>query len=124
MPTVCLRYFNMYGPRQDPGSQYAAVIPRFIERLLREEPPVIFGDGKQARDFTFIKNAVEANVLAAESDASGIFSIGKGERITMNRLAAPTSKLLGNNGKPIHEKPRPGDIRHSLADISKAGNFN
>ncbi len=78
MPTVCLRYFNVYGPRQDPNSQYAAVIPRFIKRDSEGSPPIIFGDGEQTRDFTFIKDAVEANILAAESDACGVFNVGSG----------------------------------------------
>ena len=123
LATVCLRYFNVYGPRQDPASQYAAVIPRFISRISQGEAPVIFGDGEQTRDFTFVADAVEANILAAESDASGIFNIGKGERTSVNQLAELTIRLIGNKVEPIHEEPRPGDIRHSLADISKAKKF-
>jgi len=123
LPTVCLRYFNIYGPRQDPNSQYAAVIPRFIKIFTEKNPPIIFGDGEQTRDFTFIKDAVEANIQAAESNATGIFNIGRGESISINQLAGLTIKLVGNSVAPIHIEPRPGDVRHSLADISKARNF-
>jgi len=118
--TVCLRYFNIYGLRQDPNSEYAAVIPRFISRTLEGNPPIIFGDGEQTRDFTFVKDAVEANILAAESDATGIFNIGFGNRISINDLAKLITRLLAKGTKPIYQEPRPGDIRHSLADISKA----
>lgn len=121
--TVCLRYFNVYGPRQDPNSQYAAVVPRFISRVFQGECLVIFGDGDQTRDFTFIEDVVEANILAAESEATGIFNIGRGERITINQLAGLTIKLIGSNVEPVHEDPRPGDIRHSLADVSRAKAF-
>jgi len=123
LPTVCLRYFNIYGPRQDPHSQYAAVIPKFIKRVSEKSPPIIFGDGEQTRDFTFIKDAVEANLLAAESNAAGIFNIGRGESISVNQLAGLTIKLMRNNVELIHTEPRPGDIRHSLADISRAKTF-
>jgi len=123
LPAVCLRYFNVYGSRQDPYSQYAAVIPRFIERVSEKSPPIIFGDGEQTRDFTFIKDVVEANILAAESNATGIFNIGRSESISINQLAVLIIKLMGNNIEPIHAEPRRGDIRDSLADISKAKSF-
>ena len=123
LATVCLRYFNVYGPRQDPGSQYAAVVPRFMDRLFRDEPPIIFGDGEQTRDFTFVKDAVEANILAAQSDATGVFNIGTGQRVSVNELATFVTKLTGKGIKPVYEEPRPGDIKHSLADISKAKQF-
>ena len=123
LPTVCLRYFNVYGSRQDPNSQYAAVIPRFIKRSREGNPPVIFGDGEQTRDFTFVKDAVEANILAAQSDACGVFNISRGESITINQLAELIIELVGNRVEPIHQEPRPGDIRHSVADISKAKAF-
>ncbi|MBA7527725.1 UDP-N-acetylglucosamine 4-epimerase [subsurface metagenome] len=123
LPTVCLRYFNVYGPRQDPNSQYAAVIPRFIKRSREGNPPIIFGDGEQTRDFTFVKDTVEANTLAVESDACGVFNISRGESITINRLAKLIIELVGNEVEPIYQDPRPGDIRHSLADISKAKTF-
>lgn len=124
LPTVCLRFFNVYGPRQDPDSPYAAVIPQFIKRLSEGKPPIIFGDGTQTRDFTFVKDAVEATILAAQSDASGVFNISGGKSITINQLADLITKLTGNNKiKPIHQEARPGDIVHSLADISKAKAF-
>ncbi len=123
LPTICLRYFNVYGPRQDPTSQYAAVIPRFIDRISRGNPPVIFGDGEQTRDFTFVKDVVEASILAGESKLTGIFNIGKGERVSINQLASLVTRLVGDELEPIHEAPRSGDIMHSLADISRARDF-
>ena len=123
LPTVCLRYFNVYGPRQDPNSQYAAVIPSFIKRALEGNPPIIFGDGEQTRDFTFVKDAVEASILAVESDARGLFNIAQGERITINELARLVISIVGENMEPVHQELRPGDIRHSLADISLARAF-
>ena len=123
MPTASLRYFNVYGPRQDPESQYAAVIPRFIKKLSEGEPPIIFGDGEQTRDFTFIEDVVESNILAAESDSCGVFNIGRGECTTINDLARLLIKMMGKKVEPIYEKPRSGDVKHSLADISRARNF-
>ena len=123
LPTVCLRYFNVYGPRQDPDSQYAAVIPGFIKRAACDEPPVIFGDGEQTRDFTFVQDVVAANVLAAESETCGVFNISRGESITINRLAHLILELVGKKLEPIHQEPRTGDVRHSFADISKAKAF-
>ncbi len=124
IPTACLRYFNVYGPKQDPESQYAAVIPKFITRVINGQGPIIFGDGEQSRDFTYIKDVIEANILAAESDATGIFNIGNGKGITINQLARLTINLLSNyNINPIHEEPRPGDIKDSLADITRAKTF-
>jgi UDP-glucose 4-epimerase len=120
LSTVCLRYFNVYGPGQDPDSQYAAVIPKFIKRVSEGMPPIIFGDGEQTRDFTFIRDAVEANILFAESNASGVFNIGKGSKISINELAMLVSRLMDKDLEPVHHAPRAGDIRHSLADIAKA----
>jgi len=119
LPTICLRYFNVYGPGQDPNSQYAAVIPRFISRVSHGEPPIIFGDGEQTRDFTFVRDAVEANILAARGDATGVFNVGTGTRVSINKLAKLVINLIGRSTEPIHQQPRPGDVRHSLADISK-----
>jgi len=121
--TACLRYFNVYGPRQDPGSEYSAVIPRFIQQVISNEAPVIFGDGEQTRDFTFIKDVVEANILAAETGASGIYNIGRGERITVNELAERIITVAGKAMEPIHREARAGDVKHSLADISAAESF-
>jgi len=123
IPTVCLRYFNVYGPRQDPPSRYAAVIPGFIRRVSEGNPPVIFGDGEQTRDFTFIKDAVKANILAVHSNASCLYNISQGKSTTINRLAELIIELVGNKVELIHQEPRPGDIRHSLADIAKAKGF-
>ncbi len=123
LATVCLRYFNIYGPRQDPSSQYAAVIPRFIQSILKSEPPLIFGDGEQTRGFTFVRDAVAANILAAEGDADGIYNISQGESITVNRLAETITGIMGKDIQPVHREPRPGDIRHSRADISRAKTF-
>ncbi|MFC2010270.1 SDR family oxidoreductase [Chloroflexota bacterium] len=123
LPTVCLRYFNVYGPRQDPASQYAAAIPRFITQVLSGKPVTIYGDGEQTRDFTFVKDAVEANILAAESDASGVYNIGSGENITINHLAKLIAELSGKKMKWVFQDTRAGDVRHSLADISAAKAF-
>lgn len=120
LSTISLRYFNVYGPRQDPTSEYAAVIPRFINNILDDRPPVIFGDGKQTRDFTYIDDVVNANILAAESKACGVFNIAGGKRITIDVLAETIMKILGKKLDIKYENPRPGDIKHSLADISKA----
>lgn len=120
LPTVCLRYFNVYGPRCELDSQYAAVIPGFISRVSRGEPPIIYGDGEQTRDFVFVNDVVEANILAVHTDVNGIFNIGSGESITINQLAKLVVNLTGSNLKPIHGEPNLGDVRQSLADISKA----
>lgn len=118
---VGLRYFNVFGPHQDPTSDYAAVIPRFITRMLSGEPPVIFGDGEQSRDFTYVENAVRANLKAADSDAGGIvLNVACGERYSLNTLVQMLNEILGTSFEPVYEDPRPGDIRHSLADISRA----
>ena len=122
LPTISLRYFNIFGPRQDPASQYAAVIPSFISRMLAGNKPTIFGDGEQSRDFTFVGNVVEANFLATEVEiVSGeAFNVGCGEKTTVNSLAARINEILNTKIDPEYDKPRPGDIRHSFADITKA----
>lgn len=122
--TVGLRYFNVFGPRQDLSSDYAAVIPKFIDLLRREEPPVIHGDGEQTRDFTYVENVVQANRKAAQAsseDVSGeIFNVGCGDRVTVNRLAQTLKDIIDTDTEPVHGEPRPGDVRHSQADIQKA----
>ena len=123
LDTICLRYFNVYGPRQDPHSQYAMVIPAFISRVLAGTPPVIFGDGEQSRDFTFIHDVVNANIRAAESDVNGVFNVGGGKNITINQLAQLIIKLLQKDLGPVYDKPRLGDVKHTLADVSKAKVF-
>ncbi len=122
LQTVCLRYFNVFGPRQDPKSEYAAVIPKFATRLLSGQAPVIYGDGEQTRDFTFVSNVVEANWKAATSpDAAGqVVNIGCGTRTSLNQLVAELNRITGAQIEPRHEPARPGDVRHSLADISRA----
>ncbi len=122
LETVILRYFNVFGPRQNPISQYAAVVPEFIKAMLNGKSPTIYGDGEQSRDFTFVENVVEASILACRKEkiAGEIFNIGCGKRTTINRLAKLISRLLDKNVEPIYTDPRPGDIRHSLADITKA----
>ncbi len=123
LPTVCLRYFNVYGPRHDPKSQYALVIAAFIDRISQNQPPIIFGDGEQSRDFTFIDDVVRANILAAENKAEGVYNIGSGKSVTINQLADTIFKLMQKNLQPIYEKPRPGEPRHTLADVAKAKSF-
>lgn len=120
LSTISLRYFNVYGPRQDPSSEYAAVVPKFINNVLNKKPPVIYGDGKQTRDFTFINDVVCANILAAESKENGIFNVAGGKRISINDLAKSIMNICGTHLDPIHDDSLPGDIKHSLADISKA----
>ena len=122
LETVCLRYFNVFGPRQDPLSQYSAVIPSFIAALLERRRPTIFGDGEQSRDFTYIENVVEANLLAAAS-ADGIgqaFNIAGGEQVTLNRLLAELCEQLGTQIEAEYAPARVGEIRHSVADVSHA----
>ncbi|MFO7915860.1 MAG: SDR family oxidoreductase [Candidatus Krumholzibacteriales bacterium] len=123
LPTISLRYFNVFGPRQDPGSQYAAVVPIFISSLLEGRTPVIYGDGEQSRDFTFVSNVVRANILAAKSEgaAGEMMNVACGDQYTVNRLLEIISEYLGSDTEPEFEDPRPGDVKHSLADISKAG---
>jgi len=123
LPTVCLRYFNVYGSRQDPHSQYATVIPAFLGRISQNLAPIIFGDGEQSRDFTFIEDVIQASILAAETNAEGVYNIGGGKRITINRLAEIILNLMQKDLKPVYEKRRPGDPRHTLADVSKAKGF-
>jgi len=122
LETVCLRYFNVFGPRQDPASQYAAVIPKFITALLAGERPTIFGDGEQTRDFTYVGNAVQANLLAtqAQGAAGGVFNIACGQRTSLNDLVRMLNELLGTDIEPIYEPARAGDVKHSLADITAA----
>lgn len=120
LPTVALRYFNVFGPRQDPNSQYAAVIPKFIESLLIGKQTVIYGDGEQTRDFIYVKEVVEANIKSAESDTTGVFNIASGQRLKINDLFEIISSILGGDLKPIHADTRPGEVKHSMADISHA----
>lgn len=119
---VCLRYFNVFGPRQDPDSQYAAVIPIFIKRMLGGQAPTIFGDGQQTRDFIYVGNVVKANLLAAQAEhfRGEAFNIGSSERLMINSLAAEIASCLGQTLKPEYAPPRPGDIKDSYASVDKA----
>lgn len=122
LDTVCLRYFNVFGPRQDPDSAYAAVIPIFMMKIQEGVSPTIFGDGEQSRDFTFVKNVVDANMLAMEvQDIAGeILNIACGDKVTVNTLFAKIRDFYGKEVGPVYDEPRPGDILHSFADITKA----
>lgn len=123
LETVSLRFFNVFGPRQDPRSQYAAAIPRFVTRMLGGEPPVVFGDGLQTRDFTFVANAVQACLLAATADGPAVgevVNVGCGGRTSLLDLVAMLNELLGTDIRPTFAEPRPGDIHDSEAAIGKA----
>jgi nucleoside-diphosphate-sugar epimerase len=122
MKAVALRYFNVFGPRQDPRSEYAAVIPLFITKVLKGERPVIYGDGEQSRDFIYVRNVVQANILAAGSPGAGgeCVNVAGGSALTVNGLLAAVNDALGTRVEPIHAGPRAGDIRHSVADVAKS----
>lgn len=122
LETVSLRYFNVFGPRQDPRSRYAAVIPIFICAILAGEVPRVFGDGEQSRDFTFVDNVVDVNLLAARADRApgGVYNVGAGERCTLNELLELLQQLIGRRVQPQHCEERPGDVKHSHADVRAA----
>ena len=121
LETISLRYFNIFGPKQDPNSLYSAVIPKFIDALLQGRPPIIFGDGEQSRDFIYIENVVQANLLAMSAGHlhGEAMNIACGERTSLNQLLNVLKKILGSKLSPIYQEPRQGDVRHSLADIRK-----
>jgi len=123
LSTISLRYFNVFGPRQDPASQYAAAIPAFVTSILQDRPPTVFGDGEQSRDFTYIENVVEANLLAAAAPETHgeVINAACGSSVTINAIIARINELLGKNIEPQYTAPRPGDVKHSLADVSLAG---
>ena len=120
LKTLSLRYFNVFGPRQDPKSEYAAVIPRFITKILSHESPTIYGDGGQTRDFTYVKDVVQANIRAMECDAQGVFNVAYCKRIDLNELASLIMEITGITVPLVYEPPRAGDVRDSLADIRRA----
>ncbi len=121
LPTICLRYFNVSGPHQDPNSEYSAAIPKFINLMLEDKQPVIFGDGKQSRDFTYVENVVDANIFAANSEVRGeVINIACGKRISINEVIQLLNTILNKSIKPVYKKGRVGEVKHSLADISKA----
>jgi nucleoside-diphosphate-sugar epimerase len=127
VPTVCLRYFNVFGPRQNPKSQYAAVIPLFIDATKNGKSPVIYGDGEQTRDFTFVEDVVDANLCAchaAVDDCAGrVFNVARGDRISVNRVASTIAQILNSTVKPVYEAARPGEVRDSQADSGLAKKF-
>lgn len=122
LETISLRYFNVFGPNQDPASQYAAAIPAFVTAILKQQPPTIFGDGQQSRDFTYVDNIVDANLLAArvEHTAGQVVNVACGQAVTVNEIIDMINDLTGENIKPLYSDPRPGDVKHSLADITLA----
>jgi UDP-glucose 4-epimerase len=119
LQTVSLRYFNVYGPRQNPKSEYAAVIPKFISQIISDQSIIIFGDGKQTRDFVYVDDVINANILAAKSNLSDIYNVGSGKKISINQIAEKIMKLTKNKVKIIYDKPRKGDVYESYSDISK-----
>ncbi len=122
LETISLRYFNIFGPNQDPTSQYAAAIPAFVTAIIKDQPPTIYGDGEQSRDFTYIDNVVEANLLAARAKqtAGQVINIACGRAVTVNEIIDMINTSLGKSIKPTYTDPRPGDVKHSLADVTAA----
>ena len=121
LETIGLRYFNVYGPRQDPQSEYAAVIPRFISALLAGRAPVVYGAGRQTRDFTYVKDVVTANMCALEAPAGACgsaYNVGRGDNVSLLELLERLQEILGMNIEPRFEPPRPGDVMHSSADVT------
>src|SRR6185369_16251769 len=125
LETVCLRYFNIFGPRQDPTSPYSGVLAKFISQMLQGEQPTIFGDGKQSRDFTYIDNVVSANLLAMKAPASqaagNVFNVATGTRVDLNQTFELLKKIIGYKGEVKYGSERSGDVKHSLADLSRTG---
>jgi nucleoside-diphosphate-sugar epimerase len=123
LETVAVRYFNIFGPRQDPNSPYGAVIPKFIQAISRNEPPTIFGDGEQTRDFTYVANAIDANLLACDAPEAAlgqVFNVGCGERISVNHLWEIIREEMGSTLRPIYREARAGDVRDSLASLDRS----
>ena len=125
LETISLRYFNVFGPHQDPTSQYAAAIPAFVTAILKDQSPTVYGDGEQSRDFTYIDNVVHANLLAARAKRTQgeVINIACGKAVTVNAIIAMINEMVGKQVKPIYADARPGDVKHSLADITKAQNL-
>ena len=123
LETIALRYFNVFGPHQDPTSQYAAAIPAFVTSILTDQSPTIYGDGEQSRDFTYIDNVVRANLLAARAEKTegDVVNIACGKAVTVNGIVEMINDIVGKDVKAVYTDPRPGDVKHSLADISLAG---
>ncbi len=125
LETISLRYFNVFGPNQDPTSQYAAAIPAFVTSILKDQSPTIYGDGEQSRDFTYVDNVVEANLLAARARQTKgeVINIACGQAVIINDIIDMINNSLGKNVEPAYTDPRPGDVKHSLADITAAQNI-
>jgi UDP-glucose 4-epimerase len=119
LDTACLRYFNVFGPRQDPKSQYAAAVPIFVSKALAGEPITVFGDGEQTRDFIYVKDIVAANVHFAMGEATGVYNVAYGGRITINDLASKIIAITGSSSEIVHLPERPGDVKHSMAAVDK-----
>ena len=120
LPTACLRYFNVFGPRQDPKSQYAAAVPIFIDRAVKNLPITIYGDGEQTRDFIFVKDIAAANAyFATQSQATGVFNVAYGKKITINDLCTTICRLTGSKSEIKHATERAGDVKHSMAAIDR-----
>lgn len=119
LQTVCMRYFNVFGPRQDPNSAYAAAVPIFISQAVANEPLNIFGDGEQTRDFIYVKDIVATNVFMAQNDYNGVYNVAYGKKITINDLAEMIIEITGSKSEIVHLDERPGDVKHSMADIDK-----
>jgi UDP-glucose 4-epimerase len=120
LQTTCLRYFNVFGPRQDPKSQYAAAVPIFIHRALKHEPITIYGDGEQTRDFIYVKDIAAANAyFATQTPVTGVFNVAYGEKIAINRLCSTICHLIGSRSEIKHASERAGDVKHSMADVEK-----
>ncbi len=122
LETISLRYFNVFGPYQDPTSQYAAAIPAFVTAILKDQPPTIYGDGEQSRDFTYIDNVVQANLCAARAKKTNgeVVNIACAEKVTVNEIIGMINEMVGKNVKPVYAPARAGDVKHSLADITAA----
>lgn len=122
LETISLRYFNVFGPHQDPTSQYAAAIPAFVTAILKDKPPTVYGDGLQSRDFSYVDNVVEANLLAARAKETHgeVVNIACGAAVTVNEVIAIVNEIVGKEVEPVYTDPRQGDVKHSLADISLA----
>lgn len=123
LPTVCLRYFNVYGPISNPMSEYEDVIPNSIIKIANDESPVIYGSGNQTRDFVFVQDAVQASILAAECKLNGVINVGSGRKISINKLISLIIKLLGKDVQPVYKEARAGDIKESWADLSLANSI-
>ncbi|MEW6684727.1 MAG: SDR family oxidoreductase [Candidatus Edwardsbacteria bacterium] len=126
LKTICLRYFNVFGPNQDPVSPYAAVIPKFIKALLEDKPPIVFGDGTQSRDFTYVENVIQTNLLAIEAEKTALgrsYNISLGQRTSINELISTLNHILKKDIQPVYMFPRKGDIKHSLGDITLARRY-